>query len=207
MNFHSAEFVKGAVRQDDLPVDGLPEVAFSGRSNVGKSALINRLLGRRKLARTSSTPGKTQQLNYYRIDQHFYLVDLPGYGFVRGGMGLRTRLGELTERYLENRNVLRAIIQLIDARHGPTALDWLMIEWLRACQKPFLLVFTKIDKASRSQLGRQFERLETSGELAGLAYAPFSALTGEGRDPILAWMLEAIGMAVPEERCIAAAGR
>ena len=192
MNFRSAEFVLGAVGQRDLPANGLPEVAFSGRSNVGKSSLINRIVQRKKLARTSSTPGKTQQLNYYRIDDRFYMVDLPGYGFVHGGVGLRARLGQLTEGYLQNRETLRAVVQLIDARHGPSELDRAMIEWLRGWQKPFLLVFTKADKLSRSQRRKAFDRLEASGELGGLSYAPFSALTGEGRDDVLAWILEAV---------------
>ena len=159
---------------------------------MGKSSLINRIVQRKKLARTSSTPGKTQQLNYYRIDDRFYMVDLPGYGFVHGGVGLRARLGQLTEGYLQNRETLRAVVQLIDARHGPSELDRAMIEWLRGWQKPFLLVFTKADKLSRSQRRKAFDRLEASGELGGLSYAPFSALTGEGRDDVLAWILEAV---------------
>jgi GTP-binding protein len=190
VNFRSAEFVLGAVGQRDLPADRLPEVAFSGRSNVGKSSLINRLVQRKNLARTSSAPGKTQQLNYYRIDGRFYMVDLPGYGFVRGGLDLRARLGRLTEDYLESRETLRAVVQLIDARHGPSDLDRTMIEWLRSWQRPFLLVFTKVDKLSRNQRRRMFDRLETSGELGGLSYASFSALTGEGRDDVLTWILE-----------------
>jgi len=194
MHFRSVEFAIGAVRQDDLPADGLPEVAFSGRSNVGKSSLINRLVQRRRLARTSSTPGKTQQLNYYRVDHRFYLVDLPGYGFVHGGAGLRARLGRLTQSYLEDRRELRAIVQLVDARHGPTELDWMMIEWLRNSQKPFLLVFTKADKLSRNKLNKQLNRLEATGELAGISFVPFSALTGQGRADILEWLSTAIGL-------------
>jgi len=192
MNFQSAEFIIGAVSQKDLPTDGLPEVAFAGRSNVGKSSLINKLVKRKKLARTSSTPGKTQQLNYYRIDDKFYLVDLPGYGFVQGGIGLRGRLGKITEEYLRDRPQLRAVVQLIDARHGPTELDHMMIDWLQECQKPFLLVFTKADKLSRSQLDRQFAKLETSGEFAGIPFAPFSAPSGHGQKDVLEWVLEAI---------------
>ena len=189
MNFRSAEFVIGAVHQRDLPSDGLPEIAFSGRSNVGKSSLINKLVQRKKLARTSSTPGKTQQLNYYRVDERFYLVDLPGYGFMRGGLDLRARLGRLTESYLENRGELRAVVQLVDARHGPTELDRMMIDWLRNSRKPFLLVFTKADKLSRSKLNREFGRIEASGEFAEIAFVPFSALTGQGRNDVLEWLL------------------
>ena len=192
MRLPSAEFVTGAVRREDLPADGLPEIAFSGRSNVGKSSLINRLVQRRNLARTSSTPGKTQQLNYYRIDRRFYMVDLPGYGFVRGGVELRARLGRLTRWYLEGRRELRAVIQLVDARHGPTELDWTMIDWMRDRRKSFLLVFTKADKLSKNKLDRQIRRLEAEGGLAGVEYVPFSALTGQGRDDILEWISEAL---------------
>lgn len=194
MRIHTAEFVTGAVGPDDLPSDGLPEVAFAGRSNVGKSSLINCLVQRRKLARTSSTPGKTQQLNYYRIENRLYLVDLPGYGYVRGGVQLRRSLGSLVGGYLQARDELRAVVQLIDVRHGPTALDMEMIEWLRGTGKPFLLVFTKADKLSRARLDRQLRAQAASGELAGLSYAPFSAQTGQGRQDVLDWILEACGL-------------
>ena len=131
MRINSAEFIVGAVGTADRPSDSQPEVAFAGRSNVGKSSLINRLVQRKALARTSSTPGKTQQLNYYHINGSFYLVDLPGYGYVHGGVNLRQRLGKMTESYLRQRDELRAIVQLVDARHGPTELDQVMIDWLR----------------------------------------------------------------------------
>ncbi len=188
MHIHSAEFVVGAVSQTDLPADGLLEVAFSGRSNVGKSSLINKLVQRKNLARTSSTPGKTQQLNYYRINRSFYMVDLPGYGYVSGGIELRRKLGRLAEIYVERRVELGAIVQLVDARHGPTELDMLMIEWLLQRQKPFLLVFTKADKLSRNQLNKQISRLETEGQLAGISFAPVSAVSGMGCADVLEWI-------------------
>ena len=197
MNIRSAEFVVGAVGRGDLPADGLPEVALAGRSNVGKSSLINRLVQRRSLARTSSTPGKTQQLNYYRVDNAVYLVDLPGYGFVRGGLELRLTLGRLVQGYLESRTELRAIVQLIDARHGPTELDLAMIEWLKEHPKPSLLVFTKVDKLSRQQWLRRQHELTAAGTLAGLAYLPFSAVTGEGRDEALEWIYQECGVQSP----------
>lgn len=194
MHIHSAEFVTGAVRPLDLPSDGLAEVAFSGRSNVGKSSLINALVRRKQLARTSSTPGKTQQLNYYRVNSRLYLVDLPGYGYVSTGLERRRQLGRLAESYVEGRRELRAIVQLVDARHGPTELDVLMIEWLQQREQPFLLVFTKADKLSRSKLSRQFDRLEAEGKLAGLPFVPFSAVTGQGRADILEWILTESGI-------------
>ena len=188
MQFRSAEFSIGAVRAADLPTDGQPEIAFSGRSNVGKSSLINRLLQRKKLARTSSTPGKTQQLNYYWINGAFYFVDLPGYGFVRGGVGLREKLGKIVTSYVDQREPLRAVLQLIDMRHGPTDLDRMMIDWLKKVEKPFLLVFTKADKLSRNKQKQLFDRLESEGTLAGISFVSFSALSGEGRTDVLEWI-------------------
>ena len=195
MHIRSAEFVIGAASPADLPADGLLEVAFSGRSNVGKSSLINRLVQRKNLARTSSTPGKTQQLNYYCVNHQFYMVDLPGYGYVSGGVELRRKLGRLTENYVESRNELGAIIQLVDARRGPTELDMLMLEWLLKYQKPFLLVFTKIDKLSRNKLNNQLTQLEKEGGLAGISFAPFSAVSGLGREDILEWIGNETGLA------------
>ena len=194
MQIHSAEFVVGAVGEHDRPGDGLPEIAFSGRSNVGKSSLINRLVQRKKLARTSSTPGKTQQLNYYRINEALYLVDLPGYGYVQGGADLRARIGQLAKSYLEGSQQLKAIVQLIDVRHGPTELDMAMTDWLRERPTPFLLVFTKIDKLSRAKLSRQLESIASEGQLAELSFATFSAVTGEGKDDIWTWVSETTGV-------------
>lgn len=196
MKIRSAEFIVSAVGEGDLPADGLPEVALAGRSNVGKSSLINRLVQRRHLARTSSAPGKTQQLNYYRIDGALYLVDLPGYGFVRGGVALRHRLGRLVETYLERRQELRAILQLVDARHGPTELDLSMLGWLKGRPQPFLLVFTKIDKLSRQQLQRRLGQLAAAGDLAGVPYLLFSAVTGEGREEALEWVFQKAGVSL-----------
>ena len=190
MRIHSAEFVVGAVGEEGSPADGLPEVAFAGRSNVGKSCLINRLVQRRRLAFTSSTPGRTQQLNYYRVNERLYLVDLPGYGYVHGGVDLRRTLGRLVETYLAGREALRAVVLLIDARHGPTPLDLGMVATLRAGGRPFLLVLTKADKLSRGRLERQISRLEEEGQLADLPYLPFSSETGLGRGDLLQWIEE-----------------
>ncbi len=192
MRVSSIEFTIGAVGKGDLPAAGLPEIAFSGRSNVGKSSLINRLVQRKKLARTSSTPGKTQQLNYYLANEQFYLVDLPGYGFVSGGVGLRSTLGKIVGRYISDRQELRAVLQLIDARHGPTKLDLQMIEWLQEAQKPFLLVFTKADKLSRNKLKTQFDRLDSQKSLAGISFVSFSAADGRGKDDIWGWINDAL---------------
>lgn len=190
MRIVSAEFVLGAVGEKNSPEDELPEVAFAGRSNVGKSSLINRLVQRKKLARTSSSPGRTQQLNYYRVNDRIYFVDMPGYGYVRGGVDLRRTLGRLTEGYLGGRRQLRAVVLLIDARRGPTELDLEMVSRLREKERRFLLVLTKADKLSRGQLSRQVAQLEASGKLADLDYLQFSAATGDGRDDLLRWIEE-----------------
>jgi GTP-binding protein len=186
----SAEFVLGAVGEKNSPEDELPEIAFAGRSNVGKSSLINRLVQRKKLARTSSSPGRTQQLNYYRVNDRIYFVDLPGYGYVRGGVDLRRALGRLTEGYLGGRRQLRAVVLLIDVRRGPSTLDLEMVSRLREKGRRFLLVLTKADKLSRSKLSRQIATLEEKGELADLDYLQFSAETGDGRDELLRWIEE-----------------
>ena len=188
MNFNQTHFTTSADRLAGCPEDSLAEIAFSGRSNVGKSSLINRLLQRKKLARTSSTPGKTQQLNYYWVNGEFYFVDLPGYGFVQGGIGLREKLGRMVRGYVEERKPLRAVLQLIDMRHGPTDLDRMMIDWLKEVNTPFLLVFTKADKLSRNKQGVFFNRLESEGTLAGISFVPFSAVSGQGRDDIEEWI-------------------
>ena len=190
MRVDTVEFVMGAVSVDTAPDDGLAEIAFAGRSNVGKSSLINRLIQRKSLARTSSTPGKTQQLNYYRVNDQVYFVDLPGYGFVHGGQDLRRSLGKLTGGYLHKRKQLRAVVQLIDARRGPSDLDLQLVETLRELSHPFLLVFTKIDKLTRGKLNQQMKRLEKEGHLADLDYLPFSAETGEGRIDLWRWIAE-----------------
>ena len=197
MEFSTAEFVIGAVSPSDLPDDGYAEIAFAGRSNVGKSSLINKLLNRKKLAHTSSTPGKTRQLNYYLIDERFYFVDLPGYGYVRGGVNLRSQLGKLTEDYLQSRQQLVAVLQLIDARHGPTDQDLVMVDWLRQHRTDSLLVFTKVDKMTRDKWNARLRKVESEGHLGGLSFVSFSASTGEGRHDIQQWMAGVL-KSVPE---------
>jgi GTP-binding protein len=147
-----AEFVVSAVAERDLPCDGLPEVALAGRSNVGKSSLINRLAKNKSLARTSSTPGKTQSINFYRFDRSFYFVDLPGYGYAKAGKDASRKWRHSTEQYFQNRPAIVLVIQLVDARMPPTALDEELAKWLQHLAIPRMLVAAKADKLSRNQL-------------------------------------------------------
>jgi GTP-binding protein len=186
----------GAVAKPGGPVpDELPEVAFSGRSNVGKSSLINRLLGRTRtpIARVSQTPGKTQEINFYRVrtalasgaDTTFFLVDLPGYGYARAPLPVRAAWRPLIESYIGGSERLRGVVQLIDARHDPTADDLRMIEYLAGIGRPTVVVLTKMDKLKTSErkdrVARTLVRLAVDPEQV----IPFSAKTGEGRDTLL----------------------
>src|SRR5215204_4504699 len=152
MKITSAEFIKSAFSEEHWTTDGLSEIAFLGRSNVGKSSLINSLLQRKGLARTSNTPGRTQSINFFLINESFYFVDLPGYGYARVSKTMRQDWGKMAEEYLSERAELRLFIQLVDARHQPTALDRSLHEWLEYHQKHSVVVATKADKLSKNQL-------------------------------------------------------
>ena len=184
MKISSAEFVKSAFDQTHLPKDGLPEIAFLGRSNVGKSSLLNSLLGRRGLARTSNTPGRTQSINYFLINDAFYFVDLPGYGYARVSKAMRADWGILARNYLTDREELMLSIQLIDARHEPTTLDRQLNEWLELHEKPFIIVATKADKLSSNQLKKQINVIENT--VAAAEVIPYSSTTGKGKDNVWA---------------------
>lgn len=152
MKLKSATFEISAVKPAQWPTDGLPEFAFVGRSNVGKSSLLNRLLGRKSLARVSATPGKTQQINFYRINDHFRFVDLPGYGYAQVSKQERALFARLMETYLTQRDCLRRIIHLIDIRHEPTKKDIEAHRWLLTLGVPLCVVATKLDKVSKSAI-------------------------------------------------------
>lgn len=152
MEFQTARFITSAPSLRDCPPESLPEFCFAGRSNVGKSSLINKLTNKRKLARTSNTPGKTQQMNYYEIDKQCYLVDLPGFGFAKVPKKERDRWGRDIQEYLLKRTTLRLILHLVDARHNPTKLDEDFFYWMGANERPFAVVITKSDKLSANKL-------------------------------------------------------
>lgn len=169
------------------PPAELPQVAFSGRSNVGKSSLINTLLRRtrKKIARVSSTPGKTRELNFYRVNGRFLLVDLPGYGFARVPDEMRESWRKLVEGYLATEERLRGVVHLVDARHDPMETDKQMVAFLAALQLPTLVILTKVDKLSRSErTGKEDEAARVLG-LDAEQILPFSAKTGEGRETLL----------------------
>jgi GTP-binding protein len=173
-----AEFVKSAVSERDFPVEGIPEVVFTGRSNVGKSSLINRLAGSRKLARTSATPGKTQSINYYRLNRTFFFVDLPGFGYAKAGKFAVRKWKDLIERYFRKQSTIALVIQLVDSRMPPTEMDVQLSEWLDELELPRMVVATKTDKLSHSQKSLQSRLIYSS--LGGRFFVMSSAKTGEG---------------------------
>ncbi|OAQ20220.1 ribosome biogenesis GTP-binding protein YihA/YsxC [Thermosulfurimonas dismutans] len=152
MSFREIQFVKSVVRPEDLPVPGLPEVAFLGRSNVGKSSLINAFLGRKKLARVSSTPGFTRALNIFRVDHRFLVVDLPGYGFAKVPPRVQQAWKRLIEGYLSAPRPLKLLVLIFDIRRQPDELDQRLIEYVNALERPFIAVLNKIDKLPRTKI-------------------------------------------------------
>lgn len=190
MKISSAEFVKSAFNSSQWTNDRLPEIAFLGRSNVGKSSLLNSLLQRKGLARTSNTPGRTQSINFFLVNESFYFVDLPGYGYARVSKAMRADWGIMARDYLSERDELVLCVQLIDSRHLPTELDLQLNEWLIFNDKSHIVVATKADKLSTNQLNKQLRQIEKSlPESKILAY---SSSTGKGRETLWAEIESAI---------------
>lgn len=179
-----------------LPVTGRPEVAFAGKSNVGKSSLINGLMNRKALARTSAQPGKTQTINFYNINDLMYLVDLPGYGYARVSPAEKEKWGKMIENYLHNSRDLRAVFLLIDIRHEPSANDRQMYEWIVHNGYEPIIIATKLDKIKRSQVPKQVKMIKEGLKLRpGSMLIPYSAQTKQGRDEIWALIDELTGFA------------
>ncbi|HUK89074.1 MAG TPA: ribosome biogenesis GTP-binding protein YihA/YsxC [Blastocatellia bacterium] len=182
MKIFNTRFVKSAVEPEHFPATGLPEIAFLGRSNVGKSSLINSLLGVRGLARTSSTPGRTQLINFFEINGSFYFVDLPGYGYARAPLEIKRKWGPMVETYLASRSTLVLCIVITDLRHEPTQLDLQMTNWLQSKRIPYRVIATKADKLSSNQ---SRARLASASAVFGdQDVIPYSALTRLGADRI-----------------------
>lgn len=181
----SLEFIGGMASVDGWrPEPSLPEVAFAGRSNVGKSSLLNRLVHRKKLARVSNTPGRTREINFFKINDAFVFVDLPGYGYARVSKERRAEWRPLIESYLRRSPQLRGIVQLLDVRHDPTADDRLMLDFLSELGVPTIVVLTKIDKLTAAQRKKRLHELSVQLGLDEDQVIVFSAVTGEGRDEL-----------------------
>ena len=190
MKIISAEFVKSAFEKLHWTIDGWPEIAFLGRSNVGKSSLINSLLLRKGLARTSNTPGRTQSINFFLINESFYFADLPGYGYAKVSKTMRADWGKMAEEYLSDREELALCIQLVDSRHAPTPLDIQLNDWLKHHEKPFIVVATKSDKISNNELSKSIG--VTKATLADSRILTYSATTKRGREEVWAEITKAL---------------
>ncbi|PID91228.1 MAG: YihA family ribosome biogenesis GTP-binding protein [Bacteroidetes bacterium] len=191
MKISTAEFISSSSRVGQCPKENLPEYAFIGRSNVGKSSLINMLVRRKKLAKTSSTPGKTRLINHFRINQEWFLADLPGYGYARVSKKERESFARMIEEYARLRSNLICFMVLIDARHSPQQIDLDFIEWLGDSHLPFVIVLTKTDKVSRKDKAKNLKQLELKlseswDELPLVMES--SAVKGSGRDEILGFI-------------------
>jgi GTP-binding protein len=184
MLIHSAEFVTSAPSLASCPPAEWPEIAFAGRSNVGKSSLINCLLNRKGLVRTSSTPGRTQLLNFFAINEALYFVDLPGYGFARAPRSVRERWQPMVHGYLKGRSSLRAVVWLLDARRDPSEEDLRFLDWLEESEIPTIPVITKVDKVSRNELARRSTKIASSTGLSVEFLTPFSVLSKQGHEEV-----------------------
>ena len=182
MKVTKAEFIKSAFQEDDWPKDSQPEVAFLGRSNVGKSSLINSLLSVRGLARTSSTPGRTQSLNFFSVNDQLKFVDFPGFGYARVPKNIKSSWGEMATAYLAKRRQLVLSIHIVDSRHEPTKQDLQLHEWLEEYEKPRLIVATKSDKLSNNELRRNLEHI--ARVLDDDSVMAYSAKSGRGRNEL-----------------------
>ncbi|MFQ5823980.1 MAG: ribosome biogenesis GTP-binding protein YihA/YsxC [bacterium] len=185
MKITSVEFIKSVENINEIPQDNLKEIAFAGRSNVGKSSLINCLLNRKKLAKTSSTPGKTRQLNYFKINNKFYFVDLPGYGFAKVSKKKKALWQQLIESYIKGSPNLKGVISIVDSRVGLTELDLQLLEWMKSLNIPVVLVATKSDKLSKSSLTNQISKISEQlvDTYSGYVY-PFSTVSALGKKQV-----------------------
>ena len=194
MEVHNVDLTISAVSDEQYPKTNIPEIALVGRSNVGKSSLTNVLINRRNFAHTSSQPGKTQTLNFYDVEDKVYFVDVPGYGYAKVSKKERERFGKMIEQYLTQREQLRGVIQLVDARHEPTPDDVNMYNWLQYYNIPTLIVGTKIDKVKRSAWNRQLSLIKKTLDVeSSTPIILFSATEKKGKDDVWQWIEERMG--------------
>ena len=184
MKIKSAEFITSAVKPPQYPLPSLPEIAFAGRSNVGKSSLINTLVNRRHLVKTSSTPGRTQLINFFNINESFSFVDLPGYGYAKVPKAVEKKWGPMVETYLSIRETLKAVVLIMDIRRTPKEEEFNLIDWLNHYQIPTILVITKADKLKKSKQRGQTATIAESLEMGVEDLILFSAKTRQGRDAV-----------------------
>lgn len=184
MKIKSSEFIKSGTDPSHYPEDDFPEVAFAGRSNVGKSSLINSLLGRKKLARTSNTPGRTRLINFFLVNNEFFFVDLPGYGYARVPYEVKKSWGPMVEKYLKARKKLCLVILIIDIRREPSKDDLSLVGWLRFYGIKPLFVLTKVDKLSKNKVSEQRRRIAEILEVSVDELILFSSRTGEGKEHV-----------------------
>jgi len=191
VNLQKAEFILSAASPKDFLRDGLPQIAFAGRSNVGKSSVINRLLNRKNFARVGAAPGKTTHINYFKIDNTFYLVDLPGYGYAKVSQSEKERWGRLMESYFADPSLMTLGVMIVDSRHKPTADDCTMAQWFRDAGCPLVVVANKLDKLKKSEIEPNLQRVRETLELGeDVPVIPFSAEKGEGKQELLNLILD-----------------
>ena len=192
LNFNKVEFIRSAVKPADFIRDGLPQLAFAGRSNVGKSSVINRLVNRKNFARVGASPGKTSQINYFRLDSAAYLVDLPGYGYAKVSKAERDRWGRLMEAYFAS-GLIAAGVQIVDARHKPTADDVTMANWFYDAGCHLVVVANKLDKLKKSEIAPNLELIRQTLDLREEdVLIPFSAEKGDGKAELMGWLAAAV---------------
>lgn len=195
INFNQAEFVLSAVKPATFIRDGRPQVTFAGRSNVGKSSVINRLLNRKNFARVGATPGKTTQINYFRIDGKIYFTDLPGYGYAKVSKDERDRWGRLMENYFAEEGLITLGVLIVDARHKPTADDVTMCDYFKSTQCPMVVVANKLDKLKKSEIDPNLQVIRDTLELSEQdCLVPFSAEKGTGKTELLSAISQRLGM-------------